>query len=90
MDKLDNQTFKRFKLIENLINKYPIRQFDTSEIDNIKNNYIEYKPKYEIIKGKIKLEDGFMDQKIKSDINKFEKYVLIKEENIDIKINYNY
>jgi hypothetical protein len=86
MDKLDNETFRRFKLIENLIKKYPIRQFDTSEINNIKNNYIEYTPNYEIIDGKIKLEDGFMDQKIKSDINKFEKYVQIKEENIDIKI----
>jgi hypothetical protein len=86
MDKLDNQTFKRFKLIEGLINKYPIINFDTSEIDKIKKNYIEYEPKYEIISGKIKLEDGFMDNKIKSDINKFEKYIQIKEENIDIKI----
>ena len=46
--KLDKGTFNRFKLIQHLIKKYPIIQYDISRIEEIKNAYIEYIPKYTI------------------------------------------
>ena len=56
--KLDKDTFNRFKLIQHLIKKYPIIKYDISRIEQIKNSYIEYNPKYSTIDGKIKFTDS--------------------------------
>ena len=37
--KLDKDTFNRFKLIQHLIKKYPIIKYDISRIEQIKNSY---------------------------------------------------
>jgi hypothetical protein len=85
----DQVTFQRFKLIQHIINKYPIIKFDLSQIDNIKNNYIKYKPKYDIINKTLQFEDSqFIDKELKNEFTKFNKYIYIKEPNIDIKISY--
>ena len=43
MDKLDKDTFKRFKLIEDMIKQYPITEFDLTEINKIKDAYLYLK-----------------------------------------------
>jgi hypothetical protein len=89
MDKLDKDTFKRFKLIQHLINKYPIKEFDTSEIEKIKKAYIEYHPKYKIVHDKLGFsESKFLGKNIIEKLNKFNKYIHISEDNIDIKISH--
>ena len=86
---LDRDTFQRFKLISNLINKYPILKFDLSFINNIKNNYIEYTPKYIVINKTLQFNDGqFIDKELKDEYTKFNKYIHIQEPKIDIKISY--
>ena len=47
-DKLYKGTFERFKLIEHLINKYPIKEIDETPIQKIKDAYTEYNPKFTI------------------------------------------
>ena len=85
----DKDTFQRFKLIEHLINKYPIIKFDLSHIDNIKNNYIKYTPKYVMVNKTLKFENSeFLDKELLNEISKFNNYVHIKEPKIDIKISY--
>jgi len=85
----DDNTFQRFKLIQHLINKYNIKEFDLSQINNIKENYIEYTPKYDIINKNLKFEDSeFLDKELKQEIDKFDKYIFIKEPKLDIKISH--
>ena len=85
--KLDKDTFNRFKLIQHLIKKYPIIKYDISRIEQIKNSYIEYNPKYSTIDGKIKFTDSeFLSKHVLNQLETFNKYIQIVEENIDIKI----
>jgi len=89
MDKLDKDTFFRFKFIKNLINKYPIINFDLTEINNIKNNYIEYKPSFKKEIGNPQLESNtFIEKDILNKILKFNNYILISEEYFTLKIYY--
>lgn len=84
----DQDTFNRFKLIQHLINKYPINKFDLSFIDNIKNNYIEYTPKYVMVNKTLKFEDSeFLDKELYNELSNFNNYIHIKEPKIDIKIS---
>ena len=85
--KLDKDTFNRFKLIQHLIKKYPIIQYDISRIEQIKNLYIEYNPKYTTVNGKIKFSDSeFLSKSVLNQLETFNKYIQIVEDNIDIKI----
>jgi hypothetical protein len=88
----DNDTFQRFKLIKDLIPKYSILKFDVSiknNIQNIKNNYINYTPNYVVINESLKFEDSnFIDKVLSDEFKKFNKYIQIKESNIDIKISH--
>jgi hypothetical protein len=90
MDKLDKNTFKRFKLIESLINKYPIVKFDVSDIKKIKDLYIEYTPEYQIVKSNLKFSDSnFLGKIILGKLNSYNEFIHISETpNIDIKISY--
>jgi hypothetical protein len=89
MNKLDKKTFERFKLIQNLINKYHINKFNKSQIDSIKEQYIEYIPKYKIIKENLHFEDSqFIDKELVDEFIHFKEYIHIEESNIDIKISY--
>ena len=89
MNKLDKDTFIRFKLIENLINKYPIKEFDKSEIDHIKSVYKEYVPEYKVIKGNLVFEDSqFIDKELKDEFIHYKEFIHIEEPTIDIKISY--
>jgi len=86
---LDKDTFKRFKLIEHLINKYPIKQIDIKEINKIKDTYIEYQPSYKIINKTLIFEQSqFIDSQLYDEFSKFNRYINIKELEIDIKISY--
>lgn len=85
----DNETFERFKLIKHLINKYPIKEFDLTEINQIKDAYVEYEVKYNIVNKNLKFEDSeFIDTELKEEIEKFKKYIHISEPKIDIKISH--
>ena len=86
--KLDKDTFNRFKLIQHLIKKYPIIQYDISRIEKIKNSYKEYNPNYTTVyDAKIKFSDSeFLSPSVLNQLETFNKYILIVEENIDIKI----
>jgi hypothetical protein len=85
--KLDKDTFNRFKLIQHLIKKYPIIQYDISRIEEIKKAYIEYNPKYTTVNGKIKFTDSeFLSKHVLNQLETFNKYIQIVEDNIDIKI----
>jgi hypothetical protein len=94
--KLYKGTFKRFKLIKHLINKYPIIEINESPIQKIKDAYIEYEPKYVTINKKLKFDKSeFISEEIDNEINKFDVYTEIIEETfgennfIDIKVGYN-
>ena len=86
--KLDKDTFNRFKLIQHLIKKYPIIQYDISRIEKIKNSYKEYNPNYTTVyDAKIKFSDSeFLSPSVLNQLETFNKYIQIVEENIDIKI----
>ena len=85
--KLDKDTFNRFKLIQHLIKKYPIIQYDISRIEKIKNSYKEYNPKYTTVNGTIKFSDSeFLSPSVLNQLKTFNKYIQIVEDNIDIKI----
>jgi hypothetical protein len=89
MDKLDKDTFKRFKLIEDMIKQYPINEFDLTEINKIKDAYREYKPKYTIIPKNLIFEDNqFIDKELMKQIKKMKHYIHVKTELVDIKIAY--
>jgi hypothetical protein len=79
--KLYKGTFKRFKLIEHLINKYPIVEIDETQIKKIRNAYIEYSPKFVINKKKLQIEDNlFTSKQISNEIKKFDTCAEIIEE----------
>ena len=87
---LDKDTFKRFKLIEHLINKYPIKQIDPEEINKIKDTYIEHIAPYKIINKTLVFEQSqFIDSVLYDEFSKFNKYIYINEPGLDIKISYN-
>jgi len=87
---LDKDTFKRFKLIEHLINKYPIKQIDLEEINKIKSTYIEHIPSYKIINKTLVFEQSqFIDSVLYKEFSKFNKYIEINEPELDIKVSYN-
>ena len=95
-DKLYKGTFERFKLIQHLINKYPIKEIDETPIQKIKDAYIEYNPKFTIINKKLKFDtNDFISEQIQKEIAKFDTYAQIIEETfgvddfIDIKVAYN-
>jgi len=89
MDKLDKDTFKRFKLIEDMIKQYPINEFDLTEINKIKDAYQEYKPKYIIIPKNLIFEDNkFVDKELMVEIKQMKHYIHIKTDWVDIKIAY--
>jgi hypothetical protein len=94
MDKLDKvldkDTFKRFKLVEHLINKYPIKQIDLKEIDKIKDTYVEHTAPSKIINKTLVFEQSqFIDSVLYNEFSKFDKYIYINEPELDIKISYN-
>jgi hypothetical protein len=79
--KLYKGTFKRFKLIEHLINKYPILEIDETPIKKIRDAYIEYSPKFKIIKKKLEVEDNlFTSKEISNEIKKFDTCAELIEE----------
>ena len=85
--KLDKDTFNRFKLIQHLIKKYPIIQYDISRIEQIKKAYKEYNPKYTTVSGTIKFSDSeFLSPSVLNQLKTFNEYIQIEEEKIDIKI----
>jgi hypothetical protein len=93
--KLYWRTFERFKLIEHLINKYPIIDIDETPIKKIRDAYIEYTPKYTTNNKKLRFDnDEWMSKQIKQEINNFDTYTEIIEETfgennfIDIKVAY--
>ena len=89
MDKLDKDTFKRFQLIKDMIKQYPIRKFDLSDINKIKNAYEEYIPKYITVKQTLQFEDNqFIDKELMFEIKQMKHYIHIKTELVDIKIAY--
>jgi hypothetical protein len=89
MNKLDTNTFKRFKFIKDIVRKYPIKKFDLSEINKIKDAYQEYVPKYDDIKKSLLFEDNqFIDKEIMNEIKQMKQYIHIKTELLDIKIAY--
>jgi len=89
MDKLDKDTFKRFKLIQKMVNKYPVRKFDTSEINTIKDAYQEYVPKYIIVDKNLQFEDNqFVDKELMAEIKQMKHYIHISTNTVDIKISY--
>jgi len=81
--KLDKDTFNRFKLIQHLIKKYPIIKYDISIIKQIKNSYKEYNPKYTTVNGTIKFSDSeFLSPSVLNQLKTFNKYIQIVEDNI--------
>jgi len=87
---LDKDTFKRFKLIEHLINKYHIKQINLNKINKIKNSYIENIPSYKIINKTLVFDQSqFIDSVLYNEFSKFDKYIYINEPELDIKISYN-
>jgi len=87
---LDKDTFKRFKLIEHLINKYPIKQINLNKINKIKNSYIENISSYKIINKTLVFDQSqFIDSALYNEFSKFDKYIYINEPELDIKISYN-
>ena len=89
MNKLDKDTFERFKFIEDLIKQYPIREFDLSEINKIKDAYQEYIPIYETVNKNLQFKDNeFIDKELMVEIKQMKHYIHIKTELLDIKIAY--
>ena len=89
MNKLDKDTFKRFKLIENMIKEYPIIKFDLKKINNIKDNFKEYTPEYKIVNKNLKIQYSlFVAKEILNETKSFKQYVHIKTNLVDIKISY--
>jgi hypothetical protein len=89
MNKLDKDTFIRFKLIQKMVKKYSIRKFDISEINTIKDAYHEYIPKYETVVRNLKFEDNqFIDKELMKEIRQMKHYIHIKTDLVDIKISY--
>jgi hypothetical protein len=87
---LDKDTFKRFKLIEHLINKYPIKQINLNKINKIKDSYIENIALYKIINKTLVFDQSqFIDSVLYNEFSKFDKYIYINEPELDIKISYN-
>jgi len=94
-DILTKDTFQRFKFIENIINKYTIIDSDLTEINYIKDMYIEYTPNYTIIEdsmivnniAKMLIHKNSFQEK-KDELNKMQKLVNIKENNLEINILY--
>jgi hypothetical protein len=94
-DILTEDTFERFKYIENLVNKYPINEIDLTEINKIKDSFIEYKPKYDIISDfkivnnlAIKLIHKKSWKEKIDELNNMKKYINIKDGNLEINILY--
>jgi hypothetical protein len=98
MDKiLERDTFNRFELIKDMIQKYPVIK-DTNllnEINKIKDSYIEYTPKYDTISDYEKVNEYAQllihrkswQNKI-NELNDMKHYVSIIDGNLEIVILY--
>lgn len=82
-------TYERFHIIKQLINKYPFIQIDTSIIQKIKDTYQEYTPAFKIINSPLYIEGSkFIHKTLLDELKTFNQYIHIIDPLINIKISY--